>query len=65
MLGLSCETELPSGEEQKSDILDGKLAVLFYQNAKKMDISAADLLPFLVVAKKFDFTTELQQRILS
>jgi hypothetical protein len=65
VLGLSCEAELPSGEEQKNDILDGKLAVYFYQDAKKMDISAADLLPFLVVAKQFDFTTELQQTIIS
>lgn len=65
VLGLSCEAELPSGEQQQNDILGGKLAVLFYNDAKKMDISAADLLPFLVVAKKFDFTTELQQTILS
>lgn len=65
ILGLSCEADLPSGEDEKNDILDGKLAVLFYEDAKKLDVTAADLLPFLAVAKEFDFTTELQQRIIS
>ena len=62
---MSCEADLPENEEDKDSILDGKLAILFYNDAKKVVKSAVDLLPFLTVAKEFDFTLELQQSILS
>jgi len=64
VLGLSCEADLPESEEEKSNILDGQLAVLYYNDAKKIEKSAADLLPFLAVAKDFDFTQDLQNTIL-
>lgn len=64
VMGLSCEAELPDDDEERDKILDGELAVLFYNDAKKIEQSAADLLPFLAVAKDFDFTEELQQTIL-
>ena len=65
VLGLSCEADLPDEEEEKSKILDGQLAILFYNDCKRVAKSAADLLPFLVVAKEFDFTHNIQQTILS
>lgn len=64
VLGLSCEGDLPDGEEEKNNILDGKLAVLFYNDAKNGVSSAADLVPFLVVAKDFDFTQSIQETII-
>lgn len=65
VLGLSCEAELPDGEDERAKILDGQLAVIFYQDAKASAKSASDLLPFLVVAKDFDFTQDIQEDIIS
>lgn len=65
VLGLSCEAELPEGDDEKAKILDGHLAVVFYNDAKKSAKSASDLLPFLVVAKDFDFTQKIQDGIIS
>ncbi|KAI9563663.1 hypothetical protein GHT06_011127 [Daphnia sinensis] len=63
VLGLSCEPDLPENQEDTDNILNGRVAVLFYNDAKKAVKSAADLLPFLAVAKEFDFTAELQATI--
>jgi len=65
VLGLSCEADLPDEEEVKDKILEGQLAVLYYEDAQKIIKSASDLVPFLTVAKEFDFTQELQQSIIS
>lgn len=64
VLGLSCESDLPESGEDKDNVLDGKLAVLFYSDAKKGVTSSVDLVPFLAVAKEFDFTQQLQETIL-
>ncbi|EFX76504.1 hypothetical protein DAPPUDRAFT_226035 [Daphnia pulex] len=65
VLGLSCEADLPEGEEETNSILEGQLAILFYNDAKNAVKSASDLLPFLAVVKDFDFTFQLRQTILS
>ena len=64
MLGLSCEAELPDSEEVKDKILEGQLASLYFEDAQKIIKSASDLVPFLSVAKEFDFTQEVQQSII-
>jgi U3 small nucleolar RNA-associated protein 6 len=63
VLGLSCEADLPDQQEKRDEILDGKLAVLFYEDSKKVVKSASELVPFLTVSKDFDFTREIQKSI--
>ena len=65
MLGLSCEADLPDSDEDRANILDGQVAILYYQDSKKIHQSAADLVPFLTVAKEFDFTQQIQKDIIA
>ncbi len=63
VLGLSCESDLPEEQDKRDSILEGQLAVLFYDDCTKKATSASDLVPFLAVAKEFDFTADIQKRI--
>ena len=63
VLGLSCESDLPEDEDKRDSILEGRLAEVFYADSKKIVKSAADLVPFLTVAKEFEFTADMQKKI--
>lgn len=64
VLGLSVEGDLPDKEEERDKILDGHLAILFYNDCKKIFKSTTDLVPFLIIAKSFNFTVDIQKAII-